>query len=107
MRFLRLVSLALLLVLAMAAKANPQVQQLWQLLDYIAVDYSAAVQDGQVVSELEYGEMQEFSATVREGLAALPAGPAQAQLIEQAGALQQAIAAEAARAEVDRQARGR
>jgi len=105
MRLLRLVSLALLLVVAMAAKANPQVQQLWQLLDYIAVDYGAAVQDGQVISDLEYGEMQEFSATVREGLAALPAEPARAQLIEQAGALQQAIASKADTAEVDRQAR--
>jgi len=105
MRLLSFVSLAVLLAAALAAKANPQVQQLWQLLDYIAVDYAAAVQDGEVVSELEYGEMQEFSATVSERLAGLPAEPALPDLQARAQALQQAIADRADPSEVDRQAR--
>ena len=100
MRVLRCISFVLLLVMALAVRANPQVQQLWQLLDYIAVDYGAAVQDGAVVSELEYAEMQEFSATVGEGLAGLPAEPARAGLVQQAQALQQAIAAKVAPADI-------
>jgi high-affinity iron transporter len=39
---------------AHAAQANEaEVRQLWQLLDYVAVDYAGAVQNGKVVSELE------------------------------------------------------
>lgn len=34
------------------------------LLDYIAVDYSMAVQGGEVVSDAEYAEMQEFSSSL-------------------------------------------
>jgi len=105
MRVLRLVSFALLLVAALAARANPQVQQLWQLLDYIAVDYGAAVQDGAVVSDMEYAEMQEFSATVSERLRELPAEPAQSGLVQQAEALRKAIASKAEADAVDRQAR--
>ena len=36
-------------------------RQLWQLLDYIAVDYAGAVSGGAVVSEAEYAEMIEFA----------------------------------------------
>src|SRR5690606_40725241 len=57
------------------------------------------------VSELEYNEMIEFSATVREGLAELPEHPSGPALDAQAAALQEAIAAKAAPAEVERQAR--
>ncbi|MFC3715859.1 FTR1 family protein [Luteimonas soli] len=105
MRTFRLLSMLLLLAVAGAAFANPQAQTLWRLLDYIAVDYPAAVSDGKVVSELEYGEMTEFSATVREGLAQLPAHPSAPALDAQAGALQDAIAAKASPTEVERQAR--
>lgn len=36
------------------------------LLDYIGLDYSAAVEAGEVINEMEFEEMQEFSATVEE-----------------------------------------
>ena len=37
-------------------------QVVWRLLDYIAVDYRGAVDDGgRIVSQLEYDEMREFS----------------------------------------------
>ncbi len=36
------------------------------LLDYLAVDYSLAVQNGKVVSTAEYQEMKEFSKTIKE-----------------------------------------
>ena len=71
MRLPRLSSLILatvLLAAVAAAQANPQVQTIWRLLDYVAVDYPEAVQGGAVVNQLEYDEMLEFSATVRERL---------------------------------------
>src|SRR3546814_2446462 len=75
-RVFRLLSMLLLFAVAGVAYANPQAQTLWRLLDYIAVDYPAAIgEHGKVVSQLEYDEMTEFSATVREGLARMPAHP--------------------------------
>lgn len=102
--FLPLLVAALVLG-AFAARANPQAQMLWQLLDYIAVDYPGAVRDGKVISAIEYQEMQEFSATVGERLAQLPAHPARSELQAEAAALQAAVAAKAAPAEVERLAR--
>ena len=66
-------------------------RQTWQLLDYVAVDYAGAVQDGRVTSAAEYAEMREFAATVRTQLAALAATPAQPALISQADRLVSAI----------------
>lgn len=66
-------------------------QTAWRLLDYLAVDYSGAVQNGQVVSPPEYAEMKEFAGQVRERIAALPAKPAQPALISKAGTLEAAI----------------
>ncbi|MEO5565621.1 MAG: cytochrome c/FTR1 family iron permease [Luteimonas sp.] len=99
--------LAALVLLAgsFAAQANPQAQMLWKLLDYIAVDYPGAIQHGKVVSDLEYSEMQEFSATVAERLAQLPAHPSRPALITQARALQAAVGAKADPAEIERRAR--
>ncbi|TAK38456.1 MAG: c-type cytochrome [Lysobacteraceae bacterium] len=105
-RLSRSIVVAVLLCVAWVAQAAaPQVQTLWQLLDYIAVDYSAAVEDGRVANEMEFQEMQEFSATVREQLAELPGHPARAGLVAQARSLEAAIAAKSPAAEVDRQAR--
>ena len=64
----RWLSLLVLLVgLAMATFAQAtetdtqtKAKQLWQLLDYLAVDYGGAVRDGKVISASEYAEMQEF-----------------------------------------------
>lgn len=36
------------------------------LLDYIALDYSMAISKGEVISQMEYAEMQEFGVTVEE-----------------------------------------
>jgi high-affinity iron transporter len=35
-------------------------KQIWQLLDYVAVDYGGAVANGTVLKASEYAEMQEF-----------------------------------------------
>jgi high-affinity iron transporter len=73
--------------------ANPR--QTWQLLDYVAVDYAGAVQNGQVTSPAEYAEMREFAATVRTQLAAMAATPAQPAIISQADRLVSAVEAKA------------
>src|SRR3546814_14756426 len=94
MRVSRLLSMLLLFAVAGVAYANPQAQTLWRLLDYIAVDYPAAIgEDGKVVSQPEYDEMTEFSATVREGLARLSAHSSGPALASQAGPPQDATAA--------------
>ncbi len=109
----RLSALAVALLLSLFALAptparaqDEAVQTTWRLLDYIAVDYAGAVQDGRIVSQLEYDEMREFSASVSQRLPTLPARPERAELIEGAAALQGAIARRAPPAEVDRMARG-
>ncbi len=95
---LRLAALLLALfglVAAAGAQATPaqeKVETTWRLLDYLAVDYSGAVQNGKVVSDSEYSEMREFSATAAANLKSLPDNPAKASLEQQAQSLEQAIA---------------
>jgi len=78
--------------LSIAQEASSS-QTAWRLLDYLAVDYGGAVQNGKVISPPEYAEMTEFAGQVSERLAALPATPAQATLINKAKALEAAISA--------------
>ncbi len=56
----------LLLVLSSVASASVDNTRFLQLVDYIGVDYPGAVQNGKIISQEEYTEMQEFSATVVE-----------------------------------------
>ncbi|UUZ48968.1 hypothetical protein LP420_41265 [Massilia sp. B-10] len=79
-------------------------KQVWQLLDYLAVDYSKAVENGIVKSPTEYAEMQEFARAAQVQLKALPAHPDQPDLLLQADALRTAIAAKATEAQVARRA---
>ncbi len=93
-----LLMLGLLIATAPAnaeAPAAEEVQTSWRMLDYIAVDYGGAVANGRVVSQAEYQEMTEFSASVSRKLAGLPANPARAALIRKSKALEKAIAAKA------------
>jgi high-affinity iron transporter len=69
------------LSLTPAAAAPGDVQTTWQLLDYLAVDYSGAVQNGKIVSTSEYAEMREFSGSAVEKIAALPASSDKAALV--------------------------
>ncbi|ACE85327.1 PbrT protein [Cellvibrio japonicus Ueda107] len=58
---------------AFAQNAAPgDSKQLWQLLDYVAVDYSGAVADGVVISEAEYAEMLDFTMNAGTQLQSLP-----------------------------------
>jgi high-affinity iron transporter len=89
------------LALAFAARADSEaVLRIWRLLDYMAVDYAAAVHDGAVVSADEYAEMVEFAGSVKEKLDTLPPSPAKTDLEKQAAALQTAIGRKAASGEI-------
>jgi high-affinity iron transporter len=87
-----------------AAKAQQpvsgEVQTYWRLLDYVAVDYAGAVENGKIKSASEYAEMTEFVASVSTGLAALPPSPARAQLIASAGRLKSTVATKRSASEV-------
>ena len=88
--------LGLLLAFSGTARAQePDVRTTWRLLDYIAVDYSAAVSNGQIADELEYKEMVEFSGAVAEQVTALPRSARRTALGREAVALRAAIAAKA------------
>jgi high-affinity iron transporter len=84
-----------------AADAAPPSQVAWRLLDYLAVDYAGAVDEkGQIKSESEFAEMNEFSGNVRQRLEALGDRPAKQSLLDQCDALKVAIAGKALPAEI-------
>ena len=56
-----LLALPLVLFFAVPAQAQEQARKLVALLDYLGSDYKHAVADGKVLSNDEYGEMQEFA----------------------------------------------
>lgn len=101
MRFKNMATLAaalvacLLVTLPVAAAPSQtdtdNVQVAWRLLDYLAVDYGGAVKDGKVISEGEYAEMTEFSASVVERFKALPNGPDKPALQSEAADFQYAV----------------
>ncbi|GMR01501.1 MAG: cytochrome c/FTR1 family iron permease [Gammaproteobacteria bacterium] len=57
-------------------------QQLLQLIDYVGVDYSGAVIDGQVANKAEYDEMLDFTAGISQQLADLPEHNIKAELLK-------------------------
>jgi high-affinity iron transporter len=57
----RLLAIVVLLLVACPVFAQDQATRLVALLDYLGSDYKNAVQDGKVLNEDEYGEMQEFA----------------------------------------------
>lgn len=58
---------------AWATNETTAARQLWQLLDYIGVDYTGAVQDGAVINALEYAEMQQFADSALQLAISMPA----------------------------------
>jgi high-affinity iron transporter len=77
-------------------------RQLWQLLDYVAVDYGGAVEKGAVVSESEYAEMRDFTANAVTQARTLPAHPSKEAVIAAAAKLQEAVTNKADGADVTR-----
>lgn len=86
------------LIPALSARADPD--RLAQLVDYVGVDYAAAVADGDIVDAFEYQEMQEFAGLIGEQVRALAPGEPRQRLLPLATELQAAILAKAAPAEV-------
>jgi len=92
---------ALTLSFATAAHAaEADVRRIWQMLDYLAVDYAGAVKNGAVVSASEFEEMREFAKTSQTKLAALEPHPERAALVAEAQTLSAAIEAKKSPAEV-------
>jgi len=108
---LSLVGLAVLMFASagIAPPASAQTvpaQTIWRLLDYIAVDYPEAVENGKIVSPTEYDEMKEFSATASKLIGELPASSAKTNLSRQAASLERIIAAKAPSPAIATAARG-
>jgi high-affinity iron transporter len=82
---------ALFAAVSSAFAAESDVRRIWQLLDYLAVDYAGAVNNGTVVSASEFDEMREFAQTSKAKLAALEPKPEKAALLREAEALSAAI----------------
>jgi high-affinity iron transporter len=68
------------------ATAGPSIPTVLHLLDYVAADYSGAVENGKVKNENEYKENLEFAMRAVDMTKALPANPALATLSTQADA---------------------
>jgi len=99
-----LFGLALIPVSAFAQSSSEAVRQTWQMLDYLAIDYAGAVEDGVIVNSFEYAEMREFAAASRTKIRTLEPTPASANLIQQADALVRSIDATASPIQVASQA---
>jgi len=56
---------------SLAASEDPS-QRLLQMLDYVGVDYPPTVENGQIVDQVEYAEMQEFSGEIINLLKKMP-----------------------------------
>lgn len=88
-------ALLALACLALSVPANADPARLAQLVDYVGVDYAAAVEDGVIISEFEYGEMQEFAGLIEEQVRALDDASTRAELLPLAAKLRAAVAAKA------------
>lgn len=84
--------------------AQEKAKQIWQMLDYLAVDYGAAVENGKVVNAEEYVEMEEFSRSAAQQIGDLPQTATKDALLKQADNLGKLIAAKGAAAKVAEQA---
>ncbi len=86
--------LASLLILIFTLLTRPlmaDTQQLLQLIDYVGVDYSGAIVNGEVANAAEYAEMLDFSAGIVQQVADLPEHPIKSALMEQANKLALAV----------------
>ncbi|MBD8566219.1 FTR1 family protein [Oxalobacteraceae sp. CFBP 13730] len=75
-------------------------KQLWQLLDYIAVDYGGAVVKGQIVSGAEYSEMLDFTENAGRQVVALPESAAKSDIAKIVNSLRAAVVQKADASEV-------
>jgi high-affinity iron transporter len=76
---------------ASATESQSVTQSILHTLDYLAVDYPHAVQDGNVADADEYAEQREFVHQLQAQMTRLPDRDAKALLQQRAGALAEAI----------------
>tara|TARA_R110002096_G_C14631762_1_gene724966 strand:- start:192 stop:2108 length:1917 start_codon:yes stop_codon:yes gene_type:complete len=67
------------------------VDRLVQLIEYVGVDYSEAILNGEVINENEYAEMVEFAKIIKDRITKLPSSPAVTSLQMQSTRLQVSI----------------
>lgn len=80
---------------ALSATTDVDAKQIWQLLDYVAVDYEGAVQQGSIVSESEFKEMMDFSDSALSQAKQLPETSSSHELIQKIVNLQSLVEAKA------------
>jgi high-affinity iron transporter len=85
-----------------STKAEEIPRQLWQLLDYVAVDYTGAVDKGAVISEVEYAEMVDFTTNAVTQARGLPPHASKDAVIAVAVSLRDAVTKKSDGAEVSR-----
>lgn len=81
------------------AQDNPA-QTILHMLDYVAVDYPEAVENGKVKNEDEYKEMLEFTSQVSALMKTLPANPRREALVADAGGLAALVQKESPAADI-------
>lgn len=101
-----LLGLTLLLSSTLAKASQDDVRRIWQMLDYLAVDYGGAVKDGAVISDSEFAEMREFAKTSQSKIGELDAHPERDALVAEAAALSAAIEAKSSPDKVASLAKG-
>nr|WP_229474773.1 cytochrome c/FTR1 family iron permease [Pseudoduganella lurida] len=84
------------------AQSPADARQVWQLLDYLAVDYGGAVADGAVVSASEYAEMLDFADSAAAQVKRLPPHAGKAAIEVAVAQLRSAIERKTDSAEVGR-----
>ncbi len=94
-----LMSAFLLPMIPLAAHADAS-QRLVQMLDYIGVDYPPTVENGVVVDDVEYTEMQEFSNELENFLNTMPDNPNKASLLVMVAQIQQGVSEKVPGAEI-------
>lgn len=77
-------------------------RQLWQLIDYVAVDYGGAVANGAVTSEFEYAEMLDFTSNATKQIQTLAPHPTKDKIAVAVEALRVAVAGKTDSVEVTR-----
>ncbi|SEA37943.1 cytochrome c/FTR1 family iron permease [Microbulbifer marinus] len=80
--------------------SEQELRQLMQMAEYIGVDYSEAVQKGEIINADEYAEMEEFAQLLSDRGQQLSASPQATTIQQEAEALQAAIQRKASLAEV-------
>ncbi|MCW8922205.1 MAG: FTR1 family protein [Gammaproteobacteria bacterium] len=88
-----------LLAMPVASFADSS-QRLIQMLDYIGVDYSPTVENGEVIDDVEYAEMQEFSGLLDGLIQGMPEGADKKPLLETARQIRDGIEQRVAGAQI-------